>query len=87
MGEAANITGVNVSGQKLYYLPLKEIRRVREKISDRFLRARILADIFRLNALYMIRYAGSGHPGSSFSCMDIVAWLWLEEMENPKPLS
>jgi Transketolase, N-terminal subunit len=30
----------------------------------------------------MITYAGSGHIGSSFSSLDIVSWLLLEEMEK-----
>ena len=30
----------------------------------------------------MIAYAGSGHIGSSFSSLDIVSWLFLEEMEK-----
>nr|WP_222025554.1 transketolase C-terminal domain-containing protein [Rhizobium laguerreae] len=34
----------------------------------------------RLNALYMIARAGSGHIGSSFSSLDVVSWLLLEEM-------
>lgn len=83
MGEAANVTGAAKVGQPLYYVVPQEISKIREKISDRFLRSEILADIFRLNALYMIRYSGSGHPGSSFSCADILTWLWLEEMRNP----
>ena len=83
MGEAANITGATKSGQSLYYVAPKEIWKVREKVSDSFLRSKILADVFRLNALYMIRYTGSGHPGSSLSAIDIMTWLWTEEMENP----
>jgi len=67
----------------LFRVPIHEIERVRKSISDAFLRAEILADIFRINALYMIRYTGSGHPGSTFSCMDIATWLWTEEMTNP----
>ncbi|MBI2640541.1 MAG: transketolase [Candidatus Sungbacteria bacterium] len=83
MGEAANITSASAGAPKLQYVTPAEIKRIREKISDRFLRAKILADIFRINALYMIRYTGSGHPGSTFSCMDVMTWLWTEEMENP----
>ena len=45
-------------------------------------RARLFAEICRINALYMIAYAGSGHIGSSFSSLDIVSWLFLEEMEK-----
>ena len=41
-------------------------------------RAAAFADACRLNALYMIERAGSGHPGTTFSSLDIVAWLHLE---------
>jgi transketolase len=68
---------------ELRFVPLAEIQRIRENAADRFLRCQLLADVFRLNALSMIMRAGSGHPGTAFSCMDIVAWLWLEEMINP----
>src|SRR5207248_1035420 len=37
----------------------------------------------RVNALYMIAAAGSGHIGSSFSAMDIVSWLYLNELRRP----
>lgn len=83
MGEAANITNASAGAPKLQYVAPAEINRIRGKISDRFLRAQILADISRINALYMIRFTGSGHPGSTFSCMDVMTWLWTEEMRNP----
>lgn len=83
MGETANITGAKKSGQLLYYVLPEDIAKIQKSVTDPFLRAKILADIFRINALYMIRYSGSGHPGSSFSCADILTWLWLEEMQNP----
>lgn len=66
---------------QLKFVSLAEIKRIRNTISDRFLRAQILADIFRINTLYMIRYAGSGHPGTSFSAMDVMTWLNFEEMQ------
>ncbi len=67
----------------LTYIPRAEVDRLRKKIKDPILRASILANVFRLNALSMIMESGSGHVGSSFSAMDIVTWLWLEEMQNP----
>lgn len=67
----------------LKFAPLSEIKQVREHIADHFLRAKILADMFRLNTLSMIMEAGSGHIGTSFSCTDIITWLWTEEMQNP----
>ena len=49
----------------------------------------IFADLCRMNTLYSIRRAGSGHIGSSFSAMDIVAALHLDELDlsdNPKDI-
>src|SRR3989344_8354369 len=67
----------------LAFVPFSEITRVRREIKDKILSSQILADIFRINTLYMIEKAGSGHIGSSFSAMDIVIWLWMQEMKNP----
>src|SRR5262245_4677904 len=64
----------------LSFVALPEIRRVRRRITDRFVRAEVVADVCRVNALYMIMTAGSGHIGSSFSATDIVTWLWTEEL-------
>lgn len=83
MGEAANITSASAGAPRLQYVTPEEVKRIREGITDRFLCAQVLADIFRINALYMIRFTGSGHPGSTFSCMDVMTWLWTEEMTNP----
>jgi len=66
--------------KKLYFAPFGEIRRVLETVSDKFLRFQILADVLRINVLYMIRLAGSGHPGTSFSAMDIMTCLHFEAM-------
>jgi transketolase len=44
------------------------------------LRATAFAAACRVNALYMITRAGSGHIGTSFSCLDIVVWLFLAEL-------
>src|SRR5947207_5048492 len=66
----------------LSYVPLAEIRRVRGAVADRFARAEVLADVCRLNALYAIMNAGSGHIGSSFSSADLITWLWTEELHD-----
>ncbi len=67
--------------QKLQFVPLAEIRRIRKEIKEPIALSQILADIFRINTLSMIMEAGSGHIGSSFSSMDIVTWL-LTHMEK-----
>lgn len=67
----------------LNFVSLEEVQRIKKSIKDPFGKAAILADIFRINTLYMITKAGSGHIGSSFSSIDIVTWLWTQEMINP----
>lgn len=64
----------------LYYIAYAEFQRIRALDLPREQRAAIFADMCRLNALYKIARAGSGHIGSSFSSLDIVSWLLLEEM-------
>lgn len=74
-----DLVGQAVEGT-LYYLPYKEFQRVRAINAPREQRAALFSDMCRLNALYMIGRAGSGHIGSSFSSLDIVSWLLLEGM-------
>jgi transketolase len=64
----------------LTYVPLASIDAARGATSDPIARAQLLADVCRLNTLYMIMQAGSGHIGSSFSSTDLVTWLWTEEL-------
>jgi transketolase len=64
----------------LSFVPLESIAAVRAATSDPIARAALLADVCRLNTLYMIMQAGSGHIGSSFSSTDVVTWLWTEEL-------
>ncbi len=72
----------------LYYVPKSEFDRVctlnrGERARER---PRIFADMCRLNTLYMIARAGSGHIGSSFSSLDIVSWLYLNELKDSDDL-
>src|SRR5437660_6751304 len=66
----------------LSYVPRAEIDAVRVATADPVLRAELLADVCRLNTLYMIMNAGSGHIGSSFSSTDLITWLWTEELAD-----
>jgi transketolase len=65
----------------LSYVPVEEVARVRALRLPATERAALVATLARLNALYMIARAGSGHIGSSFSSLDLVTWLHLEEMD------
>src|SRR5258705_551439 len=64
----------------LSFVPLASIDALRRATNDAVARAELLADVCRLNTLYMIMQAGSGHIGSSFSSTDLITWLWTEEL-------
>jgi transketolase len=65
----------------LHYVPPKEFERLRRLPLKPADRAALFATCCRINALYMIAQAGSGHIGSSFSSLDIVSWLYLNELQ------
>jgi transketolase len=70
-----------VSGT-LYFIGESQFGRVARSNTPPEERAGLFAEMARLNTLYMIANAGSGHIGSSFSSMDLVAWLYLEELRE-----
>lgn len=65
---------------KLEYVPYIEFQRVLKIDGSAIERTQLFATLCRINTLYMIKCAGSGHIGSSFSAMDIVSWLYLNEL-------
>jgi transketolase len=77
--EAASISA---PAANLRFLPLAELERIRTLDGDRVARAAAFADACRINALYMIARAGSGHIGTSFSSMELVTWLHLEGLSE-----
>ncbi len=66
---------------ELSFVPKAELRRVLDARAAPALRVAAFAALCRLNILYMVKRAGSGHLGTSFSCMDLVAWVFLQEMD------
>ena len=65
---------------ELSFVPFSEFERVRQLPLPPVEQTALFASLCRINALYMITRAGSGHIGSSFSSLDIVAWLYLNEL-------
>jgi transketolase len=61
-------------------IPFEEFQRVQDAQIDKYQKLAIIADMNRANTLAAVKRAGSGHLGSSFSAMDIVTWLYYEEM-------
>lgn len=69
--------------RSLAWIPRAEFERVLGHVDDPYDRALAFAAMSRINTLYMIARAGSGHIGSSFSAADVVSWLLLEELDRP----
>ena len=61
-------------------IPENEFKRVRAADIDKYAKLQLLADMCRANAIATVKRAGSGHLGSSFSSLDIVASLYFAEM-------
>ena len=65
-------------------VPRSEFLRVADAPLERDLRLALLADMCRANALATVKRAGSGHLGSSLSCLDVVTLLYYEEMNTAR---
>jgi transketolase len=81
MGELGGVISNDLV--EVSYVSSAEVASVLKEIDDPILKGKVFAEINRLNTLSMIMEAGSGHIGSSFSAMDIVSHLWLNELKNP----
>jgi transketolase len=68
---------------ELSFVPPSEFTRIRGLPGAPATRVAAFAAAARINVLYMIARAGSGHVGTSFSCIDLVSWLFLQEMRLP----
>src|SRR4051794_15193447 len=66
---------------KLHYIAKLEFDRILALPVDPITRARLVSTACRINVLYMIARAGSGHIGTSFSCLDVITWLHLNEID------
>ena len=67
---------------ELLYVPPLEFRRVIDAKGSAVLKARAFAALARINTLYMIAGAWSGHIGTSFSSLEIMSWLFLNEIRD-----
>jgi transketolase len=66
----------------LTLVPRSDFARVLEEVGDPDERIAVLADMCRANALTAVKRAGSGHLGSSFSAIDLVAFLYFDELNT-----
>ncbi|HZR26901.1 MAG TPA: transketolase C-terminal domain-containing protein [Vicinamibacterales bacterium] len=65
---------------QLHYVPREAFAGVIAADPSASARCDAFAAMCRINALYMIARAGSGHIGTSFSAMDLLAYLYLNAL-------
>ncbi len=63
-------------------IPREAFQQVLQARIDPYEQMALVADMLRANALAAVKRAGSGHLGSSFSAMDIITWLYFQEMNT-----
>ena len=69
---------------KIFFTPYKEIKKIQKLKINNYKKAEILASISRLNTFAMIKKAGSGHIGTSFSSIDIFVWIKFFQFKTKK---
>jgi len=71
-----------VTSDELVYVPAAEFRRLLDARLPPIAAAEAFAALARINTLYMIARAWSGHIGTSFSSLEIMSWLFLNELRD-----
>ena len=61
--------------EEINFIKNKVIKKINKLKIDKFEKAEIISAICRLNTLSIIKRAGSGHIGTSFSAMDLFVWI------------
>src|SRR3954463_15374802 len=67
---------------ELHYVPASEFTRVVNAKGTAAQRVAAFAALARINTLYMIAGAWSGHIGTSFSSIEIMSWIFLNELRD-----
>jgi transketolase len=71
-----------VTSDELVHVPASEFRRLLNAKLPAHATADAFAALARINTLYMIARAWSGHIGTSFSSLDVMSWLFLNEVRD-----
>lgn len=65
---------------RLHYVPKAQFDLLDATALDPVARTQLFADLCRINVLYAVMRAGSGHLGTSFSSLEIMSWVYLYEL-------
>ena len=81
MGEQTtyiNKKETNKNKEELFYFEKSEFDKIIKTKSNWVTKKKVLSNMLRLNILYMIQNAGSGHIGTSFSSIDLVNYIYFD---------
>jgi transketolase len=73
--------------RNLSFVPKSEFDRLLIEDISSIEKTKVFAAFCRINILYMIAKGGSGHIGTSLSCVDVVSWLFLNKLGLPGSLN
>jgi transketolase len=82
LGEDPNVIESDNTVNNISFVRQDEFKRLHNSNASSVEQAELFATMCRINTLYMIAKAGSGHIGTSFSCLDILSWLYLNEIDS-----
>ena len=68
----------------IFYIPKQQFETVLKSPCKLESKTEIFSHLCRINCLYMIQKAGSGHIGTSFSSIDLISWIMLNEINLSK---
>ena len=60
---------------KICFIKYSEFKKINKIKINKFQKAEIYSAMCRVNTLSMVKVAGSGHLGTSFSAMDLIVWI------------
>jgi len=69
---------LNPSKNELFYFDKNEFKKIIKIKKNWLVKKHILSNMLRINILYMIQNAGSGHIGTSFSSIDLVNYIYFD---------
>ncbi len=65
----------NYITNKICFIKYSEFKKINKIKINKFQKAEIYSAMCRVNTLSMVKVAGSGHLGTSFSAMDLIVWI------------
>jgi len=66
----------------LYYYKREQFKKIEKYKLNWILKKKVISNMLRMNILYMIQKAGSGHIGTSFSSIDLVNFIYSEFLKK-----